>query len=59
MKETLHSHLGRKQLYKRFLINSPIVNMIIGDMMWDTEDIEGDKNERMISLFEDLADDTE
>jgi hypothetical protein len=42
-----------------FLINGPIVDVIIGEMLWDPEDIDGETQSRMIGAFEDFVHVTE
>lgn len=59
VKETLHAFFGPKQTTRRFLINAPIVNVIIGDMLWNPDDIDGDTHARMMAAFEDVADESE
>ena len=55
----MHGYFGAKQVSKRFLVNAPIVSVIIGEMLWDPDEIEGDTHEKMMSSFEDYADPTE
>ena len=35
------------------------MNVIIGDMLWDPEDIDGERHAKMMRLFEDFADGVE
>jgi len=56
MKRMLHAHFGAKQVEKIFLINAPIVNVIIGQMLWDPEDVEGQTHASMIVCFRDGVD---
>ena len=51
IKETLHHHYGVKQVQQRYLINAPIVEVIIGEMLWDPEDIDGFTHKNMMSSF--------
>jgi hypothetical protein len=58
-KETLHHYFSGAQVTLTFLINGPIVDVIIGEMLWDTEDIDGETHSRMMGAFEDFVDVTE
>lgn len=55
VKETLCSHYTRQKVAKHFLLDAPIVNVIIGDMLWDPEDIDGYTHAKMLSSFQYLA----
>lgn len=55
MKDTIHGHLGRKKVSKRFPINASIVNVIVSNMLMDFEDIEGDTHAKMMSLLQRLC----
>lgn len=59
VKNTLHAHFGNKQIEKIYLINAPIVDVIIGKMLWDPEDTEGQTHARMMASFSDVADESE
>jgi hypothetical protein len=59
VKETLHNYFGTKQVAQRIRINAAIVNVIIGELLWDPEDIDGETHSRMMRSFEDFAGDTE
>lgn len=59
VKQTLHRYFGGSQVEKQFLINAPIVNTIIGEMLWDPDDVEGVTYENMMKGFEDFADSSE
>ena len=51
IKETLHHYFGGKQITQQYLINAPIVNVIIGEMIWDPEDIDSSTHTNMMSSF--------
>ena len=59
IKETLHHDYGGKQVTQRYLINAPIVNVIIGEMLWDPEDIDGSTHTNTMSSFKDYVDESE
>lgn len=59
VKKTLHQYFGTEQIKMIFLINAPIVDVIIGDMLWDPEDVEGQTHANMMACFEDVADESE
>ena len=59
VKQTLHGHFGAQQACWRFLINTDIVNTIIGDMLWDPEVVDGETHANMLRPFQDFADATE
>ena len=59
MKEIMHHYFCARKVTKQFLINAPIVNVIIGGMLWDPEDTNGGTHTGMMSSFEDFPDDTE
>ena len=59
VKETLHSYFGTKQIEKIFLINAPIVDVIIGEMLWDPDCIDVQTHANMMACFDDVADTTE
>lgn len=59
MRETLHNYYGTKQVEKIFLINAPIVNVIVEEMLCNPDDIEGKAHANMMACFEDVADYTE
>ena len=59
MKSTLHNYFGTKKIQIIFLINVPIADVIIGDMLWDPEDIEGQTHANMMACFEKFADKSE
>ena len=59
VRESLHRFFDTQKSHKEFLINTPIVNVIIGDMLWDTEDIKGQTYANMMAFFIDCADDSE
>ena len=59
VKQTLHGHFGAQQACGRFLINTEIVNTIIGDMLWDPEVVGGETHANMLRPFQDFADATE
>ena len=59
VKQTLHGHFGAQQACERFLINTDIVNTIIGDMLWDPEDVSGETHANMLRPFQNFADATE
>ena len=59
VKQTLHGHFGAQQVCERFLINTDIVNTIIGDMLWDLEDVGRETYANMLRPFQDFADATE
>ena len=40
-------------------INSPIVDKIIGDMLWDPDEVEGESHTKMMQPFVDIADGSE
>ena len=40
VKESLHGFIGAHQVYKEFIINAPMVTIIIGDIIWDLKDVE-------------------
>lgn len=56
LKTTLHSYFGTKQIEKNFVINAPIVDVIIGDMLWDPEDIECETRSKMMLCFTEFVD---
>ena len=56
VKQTLHTYFGAQQVCQRFLVNATVVNVIIGDMLWDPEDIDGETHAKMMRPFEDFAD---
>ncbi len=41
---------------QRFLINTDIVNTIIGDILWELQDINGETHANMLRPFKDFAD---
>ena len=47
------------QACESFLINTDIVNIIIGDMLWDPEDVSGETHANMLRPFQNFADATE
>jgi len=59
VKETLHNHYGAKQVKQRYLINAPIVKVIIGELLWDPDDIDGSTHKNMMSSFIDYVDESE
>ena len=59
IKATLHHYYGGKQGTQRYLIDAPIVNVIIGEMLWDPEDIDGSTHTNMMSSFKDHVDESE
>ena len=56
VKQTLHTYFGAQQVCQRFLVNATVVNVIIGDMLWDPEDIDGETHAKMMHPFLDFAD---
>lgn len=42
-----------------FVINEPIVSAIIGEMLWDHEEVEGKMHANMMACFMDVGDDSE
>lgn len=59
VKETMHQYFSGKQVEKIYLINAGIVTIIIGEMLWDPEDFEGETHSKMLSAFVDCRDVTE
>ena len=49
LKETLHGLFGKKKTENIFMINTPIVSVIIGEMMWDLEDVEEQTHANMMA----------
>jgi len=41
IKQTLHGYFEKQQIQQRHLINAPIIDVIIGEMFWNIEDVEG------------------
>ena len=56
MKQTLHTYFGAQQVCQWFLVNVTVVNVIIEDMLWDSEDIDGETHAKMMHPFKDFAD---
>ena len=42
-----------------FMINAPIVSVIIGEMLWDPEDVEGEMHAVTMACFTDVGDNLE
>ena len=59
VKETLFGHFGSKQITKIFLIDQSIVENIIGEMFWDSEEPYCASHQRMMMAFGDLLDPSE
>lgn len=59
VKKTLHAHFGTKQVEKIYLINAPIVDLIIGKMLWDPEETGGQTHAKMMASFSDVEDESE
>ena len=59
MKHTLHSHCGSQQVPRLHIINASIVDKIIGDMLWDPDEVEGESHTKMMQPFVDIADGSE
>ena len=49
LKETLHGFFGKKTTEKIFMINAPIVSVIIGEMLWDPKDVERQTHTNMMA----------
>lgn len=59
VKGTLNNFFGTKQVEKICLIKAPIVNLIIGEILWDPDDFEGQTHAIEMECFEDVADHSE
>ena len=55
----MHGFFGKKTIEKIFLINAPIFSVIIGEMMWDLEDVEEQTHANMMACFTDIGDNSE
>ena len=55
----MHGFFGKKTIEKILLINAPIFSVIIGEMMWDLEDVKGQKHANMMACFTDIGDNSE
>lgn len=51
----LDPSFGGFQVEKQFLINTPIVNVIIDELLWNPYDVKGVMHENIIKGFEDYA----
>lgn len=56
VKKTWYEHYNRQKVSTCFGINALLVHVIIGDMLCDTEEMEGDTHARILSSFQDPAD---
>ena len=59
IKKTLHGHFGSSQMAMNYTINGQIIDKIIGEMLWDPDDIDGQSRATMMKPFEDIADESE
>ena len=59
MKETLHGFFGKNTIEKIFVINAPIFSVIIGEMLWDPKDVEGQTHVNMMACLTDVGEDSE
>lgn len=55
VKETLQKYIGTKQIEKIFLISVLMLDVIIGKMQWDPEDIDGQMHARTMACYENVA----
>uniref|UniRef100_M4BS94 Uncharacterized protein n=1 Tax=Hyaloperonospora arabidopsidis (strain Emoy2) TaxID=559515 RepID=M4BS94_HYAAE len=59
VKQTLHSHFGSQQVPRLNTINASIVDKIIGDMLWDLDEVEGESHTNMMQPFVEISDESE
>eukprot|EP00126_Sphaerothecum_destruens_P012564 Sdes_comp21533_c0_seq1m20143 len=54
-----HHRELRKSVADIYLINVPIINVVIGQMLRDPHDVEGETHSKMLTAFEDCLDASE
>ena len=59
IKKTLHGHFGSSQMAMHYTFNGPIIDKIIGEMLWDPDDIDGQSHASMMMPFQDIAEESE
>ncbi|CAI5720824.1 unnamed protein product [Peronospora effusa] len=48
IKHTLHSHFGSQQVPRQHTINALIVDQIIGEVLWDPDEVEGESHTKIM-----------
>jgi len=55
---TLLHHFSGKQVTRQYFINRLIINAIIGDLLWDPEEVDGNMRANTMNCFKEYADES-